>query len=361
MLATFSALAFAAHAADDFKGFTFSGHLDYYYQYDFGKPPTPAGVNLRQFDVKNNQFGFSVLQLNISRKASTENPFGITANFTIGKNTDIIHANEPGGVDSTKLVQQLYVTYNVPKSEVTVDFGKFLSWIGYEGVVSADNDNYSRSFLYTLGQPIYHTGLRATAPINKALSASLYAVNGWNEVEDSNGGKSIGATLAYTLSPKTAITANYIGGNEGSNQTSGIGFTSTGTRNVNMGDLIITHQLTDKVKLALNADYADAKTSSSATGGKWSGIAGYVSAQLSDKLSGAIRYETVSDSQGLRALGTPARFNSLSGTLSFATSKDSLFRVEVRYDKSNVSAFTGEGGILKDNRTTLTFSHVLRF
>jgi hypothetical protein len=360
MLAATFSISLAAWAADDIQGFSFSGHLDYYYMADFAKPSTAAGTNLRQFDLLQNQFGFAAFEVDALKKPTATNPFGITANFLIGKNADIIAAAEPAGQNSSKLIQQLFVTYAVPKSDATVDFGKFLTWVGYEGVDATADDQYSRSFLFTLGQPIYHTGLRGSTTIFKNVTGSLYLVNGWNEVQDSNGGKSYGATIGLTPTSKSTVTFNYYGGQEGSDAISGIGFTSAGARGVNMGDFIATYQLSAKTKLAVNADYADAKGFDGSSGGKWSGVAAYVTHTLTDKWTLAARGETFSDPDGLRVAGG-GRFNSLTGTLSYNSSKDSQFRLEVRYDKSNVAAFNADNGSMKDNRTTLTFSHVLKF
>lgn len=373
MLAIFSTLGIAAHAAQDpLKDFTFSGHLDLYYQYDFGKPATgysypdvTKGVNLRQFDVGHNSFSLAVTEFDIVKKATADNPFGLTLNLIAGKNADIINAGEPGG-DGYKYFQQAYVTYAAPKG-VTVDFGKFLTWIGYEGVDSSAQDNYSRSFLFYFCQPVYHTGLRASVPLGSSATASAFFVNGWNETEDSNASKSAGASLSGTFG-KTTVTANYYGGNEGSPASGGIynvnGFFSNGVTNVQLGDLVVVHQLTSKIKLALNGDYASAKASDlaadpTAANGHFSGLAGYVAAQFNDKFSGAIRYEGVSDPDGARG-GLDAHYNSLTGTLNFQASPTALFRLELRYDKCNRDVFNSDNGA-NDNRTTLTLSHVLKF
>ncbi len=356
-----SSLGFIAHAQDAsalLKDWSFSGHYDIYFQYDGGKPASGQSVNQRQFDVLNNQFGLAVLQLNAVKKATAENPFGVTLQFTTGKNADIINAGEPGGA-SYKYIQQAFVTYSVPKTPLTVDLGKFLTWIGYEGVVSADNDNYSRSFLFTLGEPIYHLGARATYVATKALTLNAYAVNGWNEVQDSNGGKSYGATAAYTPNAKTSLTANYYGGEEGSAGINGIGF--AGASGVQLGDFIGTYQLTDKIKLALNADYASAKSVDTGDpAGHWSGIAAYVRDQISSKYGATVRAETFSDPNGLKS-GVVARYNSITGTFDIAGPGSSLLRFEVRYDKSNASVFNASNGGTKDNRVTYAISHVLRF
>jgi hypothetical protein len=356
-----SSLAIMAQAQDTasfLKDWSFGGHYDIYYQFDSGNPASGPSVNLRQFDVQNNQFGFAVLQLNAVKKATAENPFGVTAQFVFGKNADIMSAGDPAG-SSYKNIQQAYVTYAVPKTPLTVDAGKFLSWIGYEGVVSADNDNYSRSFLFTLGEPIYHLGVRGTYTATKTVTLNAYAVNGWNEVQDSNGGKSYGATAAFAPNSKLSLTANYYGGEEGSAGINGIGF--TGASDVQLGDFVGTYQLTDKLKLALNADYAGASAIDSGDpSGHWSGVAAYAVYQLNPKYGFSARAETFSDPNGLRS-GLDANYNSLTGTFSISGPGSSLLRFEVRYDKSNMSAFNSSNGGTSNNRVTYGMSHVLRF
>jgi len=360
MVAALFGMTVAANAADDLQGWTYNGHLDFYYVFDFGTPGMNSGVNFRQFDVNNNQFSFAVLEVDVARKPNAKEPFGITANFVVGNNADIAASFDPDG-GSSKMVQQLYVTYAIPRSDATIDLGKFSSWIGYEGIDSSTNDNYSRSFLYTLGQPMYHAGLRGTATVSKNVTGSLYLVNGWNETQDSNGGKSYGATIGFTPSTATTITANYYGGEEGSDGVNGIAFTSPGARIVNLGDLVLTHQLTKNIKLALNADYADANGFDGTSGGKWNGIAGYLKDQFSDKFSGALRYENFNDPDGIRGTGNPGRFDSLTGTVDYAMSKNAMFRFELRYDTSNAAIYNADNGSLKNNRTTLSLSHVLKF
>jgi hypothetical protein len=159
------------------KDLSVTGYVDMYYSYDFGKPMSGANVlggSGRQFDVANNQFGFAALALNINKKITADNPFGFTIGVLLGKNADILNAFEPAGPNSSfKNLSQAYVSYAVPKSPVTVDLGKFLTWIGYEGLASADNDNYSRSFLYYYAQPVYHTGVRASGTLPGGLTAAV--------------------------------------------------------------------------------------------------------------------------------------------------------------------------------------------
>lgn len=380
----FFSSAVGAHAQSDstfLKGFTFSGLLDFYYQYDFGRPGTgdfntkggSTGINFRQFDTAHNSFTLAALQLNAIRKPSADSPWGVTLQFSAGKVSDILALTEPAGANSSsKFLQQGYVTY-AARNGINIDLGKYGAWIGYEGIVTPDQDLYSRSFLFYFAQPTYHTGLRVTAPIpNSPLTAGAYLVNGWNEFEDSNAGKSYGATLSGAFG-KTTITGNYYGGNEGA---AGVnGFVSAGITNLQLGDLVVVHQLTDKVKVALNADYGTCRPVNNdplASRGNFRGIAGYVRAQFNPTFAAALRYETVDDPDGIRSgvqVGKGgARFNSVAGTLDFSFAPESLLRFELRYDTSNRFAFNSSSGpgvapgqFGSNNRTTILISHVLKF
>jgi len=361
MLAILSSISISAHAEDSFKGWTFSGLLDLYYQYDFGKPPTGNSLSYRQFDTFNNGFQLATAQFNAVRKPTAENPLGFTFNFAAGRNADVLAAGEPSGPDSAiKYVQQAYVSYARENAGFTVDLGKFLTWVGYEGIISADNDNYSRSFLFYAAQPVYHVGLRGSTSAGPA-SISAFLVNGWNEAEDSNGGKSYGLSVGLPIG-KGSVTANYYGGKEGSSKLNGF-FAATGPAqtSVHLGDLVVVYPVTERLKLALNADYATAsEIDSSGVDGKFYGVALYAKYQFDSKFSGALRYETVSDPDGLRT-GADSLLNSLTGTLDFAFAENALLRFEVRHDTANRSLFKGENGGFEDKRTTFTIATSFKF
>ena len=354
MLAAISSLSIVAHAED--PEFTFSGLVDIYYQSDFGKPATGNSMNFRQFDTYHNGFQLATIQGTVVKKPKADNPWGFTLQLAAGKNADILASTDPAGPNSAlKYVQQGFVTY--AGGGYTVDLGKFLTWIGYEGIVSADNDNYSRSFLFYFAQPVYHVGARVSTTLGPA-TVGAYLVNGWNEAEDSNAGKSYGASGNIAIG-KGSLNLAYYGGNEGAATTNG--FVASGGTNVHLGDLVFVYPLSDKLKVALNADYGSAKgLDAGDPGGHFSGGAAYVKFTPDAKSAFAVRYDTFSDPDGLRS-GFNARFTSLTGTYDMNFSPTSLLRAEIRYDKSNLSVFNSENGGTSKDRTTFTISHVLRF
>jgi hypothetical protein len=294
-------------------------------------------------------------------------PIGFTATLTVGKNADLVHATEPGGTNTYKYLQQLYGTYLVNgngKIPVTLDFGKWASFCGYEVIESASNDNYSRSFLYTFGQPMYHTGLRVTAPLSGNITAGFYAINGWNNVEDDNGGKTLGATLSINPGKPFNVILNWMGGDEGSDTANGAGsfggagFATTGIRNVQQVDLVATWQATSKLKLGLNADYAAAKAKSG-TGGNWNGVDVYGRFQFTPSAALALRWDHFEDLNGIRS-GVAQNLNSITATLEKTVKSNLVVRLEYRHDKAGVALFPSGGGGSHE-QDTITLAPVVKF
>lgn len=358
MLAALTTLGMSAFAEDSIlKDVSISGSLDLYYQYSFNKPALGTNLFLRQFDVTHDQFSFADFIINFSKTPKTESPWGFTLSVAAGKNQDIENAVEPGGTETYKNIAQAYVSWLDKRSNVTLDLGKFNTWVGLESAAAPYNDFYSISFLYYVCQPIYHMGLRATRPINDKLTGGLYLVNGWNEVEDSNASKSYGASLSGTFG-KTSVTANYYGGVEGSGGVNG--FFVPGQTSVQIADLYATHQLTPMIKLAVNGDYGSADGVHSADpSGHFYGLSGYVKAQFTPKWAAGVRYEAVGDPDGLRT-GFGAHLNSLTAVAEYALTPAAAFRLEFRKDTANQQVFESDNNP-RANRSTITLSHVVKF
>ena len=105
---------------------------------------------------------------------------------------EIFHATDPAGADVVRYIPQAYVTFK-PKNAggLQFDFGKFYTSAGAELTENNLTWNYGRGYLYTNG-PYYHTGLRINKPVNDKFAVGLQIVNGWNNVEDNNSGKTFG-------------------------------------------------------------------------------------------------------------------------------------------------------------------------
>ncbi len=357
MLAAISSLSIAAHAQTDFfKDLQISGFFDIYYQYSGNQPTSGKLLPLRQFDVRDNDFSLAAAYLSVVKPTTKDNPFGFTLNVLAGKDADIETSGEPGGPnDALKYLHQAYVTWAGP-SGLTVDLGKFGTWIGLESPFAVNNDLYSLSTVAFAAQPIYHVGLRATKPLG-STTVGLYAVNGWNEAEDSNRSKSYGASIAHTFG-KVSSSLNYYGGNEGASGTNGA--FNTGESNFQLGDLVLSATF-DKLKLSANGDYGSvAGLDAGASNGHYAAYDVVAKYQFSKSFSASARYDNFWDYQGVR-LGTDARVNSGVLGLEYLTGAASVVRFEVRHDEANRQVFESDGSGGNKARTTFTLAHIFKF
>src|SRR5258708_203204 len=181
----------------------FSGLVDGYISGNFNNPDSRQN-QLYNFDVQANQFSLNMAKVSL---AHSPDPIGFRVDFGFGKAFDIIHFAEPSGSTGyLRNVQQAYVSLAPIKAKgFEADFGQFVTSAGAEVIESNSNWNYSRSLLFAFAIPYYHFGLRTSMPLTKAFTGGVQVVNGWNNTEDNNTGKTIVLTGSYV---KTQYTRN---------------------------------------------------------------------------------------------------------------------------------------------------------
>ncbi len=343
----------ACAGAEDAPTTTVTGLVDVYTQASLSHPASGALLTGRSFDVRHSSFALSLAELNITRSTTASSPFGFTATLTAGKTADLVHATEPGGATNYKLIQQLYGTWTGGGAHpVTIDAGKYVTMMGLEVIESPLNDNYSRGLLFNYAIPFYHMGIRATTPLSSALTGQLHLVNGWNNAEDDNGGKSLGLQLNYKPTAASNVIFNWMGGTEGA------GAALPYALDVQLVDLVATMALTPKLKVGANFDYA-AATRSAGGGGHWNGLALYGRYQACDTCAVAARFEGFDDSEGLRT-GTPQTLHSSTLTLEQAQKGGGLTRLEYRYDHAGSAFFPSAAGP-SGKQHTITIGQTVKF
>src|SRR5437660_1919909 len=202
---------------DFFRTVEISGFVDGYYGYNFNKPFNRRN-QLRNFDFKNNEFALNLAELVVERKASEDSRFGFRLDLDFGPATDWVHSAEPGGGDVYKHVQQAYRSFLAPVGKgLQIDVGKFVTGNGAEVIETKDTWNYSRDLLFSWGIPYYHAGVRAKYSFNSRVSLMGAVVNGWNNVEENNSGKTFGLSLTWVPTPKLSIIQNFTTGPEQTN------------------------------------------------------------------------------------------------------------------------------------------------
>ncbi len=338
---------------DKVSNIDISGFVDVYYSLNFEHPAPAPGIfgnqALRAFDVQADKFSLSLAEL-VIQKAPGKMPVGFRVDLDYGPTTDIVHAFEPGGTEVYKEVQQAYVTYVAPLGKgLTIDLGKFVTHMGQEVIESKDNWNYSRGLLFTWAIPFYHAGVRVSYPVADTVTLTLLGVNGWNNVADTNASKSVGAQLIVTAIPKVTFIQNAIWGNE------------VGGFRRDVYDTIVSITPTDKLSLAVNADYGR-DGGSPVTGGSqssWYGVAGYGRYAFTDKTALALRGEWYRDPDGYTT-AVVQTVGEMTVTGEWKIAKALLTRLEFRRDWSNQTPFIN-GTAPSHAQDTLTLGAVYTF
>lgn len=327
---------------------TFSGLIDGYYSFNSNHPSSRAN-NLRNFEVKANQFSLNMTKFTLEHEAD---PVGFKLDLGFGRAWEVFHATDPAGTDVVRYIPQAYVSLK-PKNAggLQIDFGKFYTSAGAELTENNLTWSYGRGYLYTNG-PYYHTGLRMTKPVNEVFAVGLQVVNGWNNVEDNNSGKTIGLTSAYTpKNKKFAWYNNYYVGPEKND-------TNTGKRN--FFDTVINLNPSDKANFYVNFDYGhEAKVEKGDA--KWValGLAGRFA--INDRWAFSPRFEVYDDKDGF-ITGKAQKLNSFTLTGEYKWVEGLLARLEYRHDRSNKPYFDrGNELASAKNQNTLTLGIVAFF
>ncbi len=359
--------------ADVDRGPTINLMLDGSYGFNFNRPV--GGINLlRAYDPVSNNFNLNQAAVVIERAPDVEagRRFGVRLDLQFGQATETVQGNAANEARPQvyRHVWQAYGTYVAPIGRgLTVDFGKFAGSLGYETNYTKDNFNYSRAYFFNY-LPFYHTGFRASYPVNDRLTATYWLVNGANQTEDFNGFKS--QALLLTMKPTDKITwqANYYVGQEQRDRNPSLnptfaplptqpGLSTDQIRPLLRGrfhviDTYVTFNMTDKLTLALEGDYVINRVERDSAPSRVTGGVAYARYQLSPELAIAGRFEYLSDRGGLFS-GLTQALKESTVTFDYKLAEGFLLRSEWRRDFSNQRFFlTDRPGVLKQEQNTAT-------
>lgn len=332
------------------KDWQFGGHVAVSYNYNVRDPKSKNNV-IRLFDDRADQFDINQAEFYIEKPTSEASPIGFGVDVVLGRDAKKIHSTGLGidpGDDPKKTepfdLTQAYVTYKVPIGRgLDLKGGKFVTLHGAEVIRRTGNFNISRSMAFSFAIPFTHTGLMATYPVTDWLSTTLGIVNGWDNTDDNNRGKSFHG--AATITPPFIKDFTFtLGGSWGAEELSAA--VDPG-RNVNRNgpkrgliDLIATYKPIAPLTLTLNYDYGRQEEAFVDDGDTavWHAVAAYAVYDLTDRLSVGVRGEYFRDQDGFRLPGaTPGEKLEVWGTTLTGRYKlfDHLFAsVEYRHDEA---------------------------
>ncbi len=178
-------------------GIKLSGAVDTTYTQNFNNPNTNVN-SLRIFDTQANSFVPQVAQFMVERPAvasgSAMDRVGFRARVNFGAQSRFSRArtNYQPGTDNSELdVHELYGEYIAPVGNgLKIQAGKINTLIGLEVINSWENPSISRSWTFGLSQAFTTTGIRFTYPFASWGTAAIGLINGWDNIEDNNRGKS---------------------------------------------------------------------------------------------------------------------------------------------------------------------------
>ena len=329
-------------------GLKLGGGIATSYQYNLNDPDSNL-TSLRAFDRDHNSFVLDLFQLQVSR-APGEDGVGFVTKVNFGKLAERMASDWDGDgtignvaeEQNSVELEEAYLTYNLPGlPDLQLKAGKFVTLFGAEVIEPWRNPNISRSLQYTFAIPIGHTGVLASYAISEQVSLMLGMVNGWDNVVDSNDGKSVhaGVTLTPVEQFSLAIMGMY-----GAEQP------DNGDSKRGLADVVATIKPVENFAIILNYDYGNETDLHVGGNEEWNAVSGILAYDLPDALvvpiGFAVRGEYFDDRNGTR-LPTPggAGFGDyqnaweVTGTFKVVLAEGLMFRTEYRYDSANHDLF----------------------
>jgi hypothetical protein len=328
---------------------------------------------------------------------------GFRARLNFGSDSRVTRArtNYQTGTSNDELdFQELYAEYILPIGNgLKIQAGKINTLIGYEVISSWENANFSRSFMFGLGQAFTTTGVRLTYTFSPLVTASFGVVNGWDNIDDNNKGKTIEYLVALTPHEKFGVSWYGSYGPEQANRqfgdvTSGGAPGNPSAKRFANG-LIFTLKPTAQDTVVLEPYYVNEASNPVAggpnrlkTNARWNGLAAYLIHDFDEQWSARVRGEIFEDAGGSRTCS--GTFNNAGGTntcagttntvtgavltgvassqtlwentytLQFKPVPSLITRVEFRYDKSDKNVFL-YGSRPANNQETLSFEVIYLF
>ncbi len=332
-------------------GLSLYGYVAASYTHNFNNPNSQTNA-LRIFDGDANSFRPNMAQIVFEKVGksggSMEDRAGFRIKLDFGEDAKFTGGNT--GADEVDF-QEAYAQYVAPVgSGLDLRIGRMNTLIGYEVIESPFNPNFSRSWLFGLGEPFTTTGIRGTYEFTDSVTFSIGGINSFTGTQaDLNRSKSVEALLGLTPTDWLGVSIFGFWGPEGA-------LGAKKSDRVLVG-AIIDIQATKSTEFVVEAYYANQANATPGANARWNGVAGYVIHDFTDQWGFRIRGEVFEDAAGFLgcggAVGTAGNANTCFGgvapasqtlwegtfTLQYKPVPSLLTRLEFRYDKSNRNTF----------------------
>jgi hypothetical protein len=365
------------------------GYVETSYTQNFNNPQSGVNNN-RSFDGDANSFRPNMAQLVLEKAASSTGALTDRAGFRLKLNFGE-DAKFTGGTGADDFdFQEAYLQY-MPVDNLTLQAGRMNTLIGYEVIESPLNPNFSRSFLFGIGEPFTVTGFRASFDFSDSASLAVSAINSFTGLQaDDNNSKSIEALLSLAPMDNVGVSVFGFWGPEGNARGQ-----ETADR-MQVGG-ILDVQATDQLELVFEGYYGNQARPGMANA-RWNGLAGYAIYDFNDQWGLHVRAEVFEDAAGaFSCFGSDAQpdpdnpessgnygdlgnahlcphwvsgaqaagtFNQTlwetTWTLQYKPTPNLITRAEFRYDKSDRETFSDGDGV-SDSQSTLAGEMIFLF
>jgi hypothetical protein len=348
-------------------GIKLGGGIATSYKYDFNDPDSKR-ISLRSFDQDHSSFVLDLFQLQISR-APGEDGVGFVTKVDFGKLAERLGTDWDGDGTSGNVaeeqnsvdLQEAYITYNFPGlPDLQVKAGKFATHIGAELIEPWNNPNISRSLTFSWADPFTHVGATASYAFGSQASLMLGIVNGWDNVVDSNDGKTFVGSVGLTPVEQFALSINGIYGAEQPNR---------GDSKRGSVDVVATIKPVENFAAILNYIYGNESDLDVGDGhAEWNAFSGILAYDLVDvmpvPIGFALRGEYFDDSDGTRlptpngdGFGNHQSAWEITTTFKVVLAEGLMFRTEYRYDKGQHQLYekslVGESNDFQNDQQTV--------
>ena len=255
-------------AQEEEPTFNVSGSVDAYFRANLtssnsGDANTALGTQ-GDFSAFNNDSGFSLGLANVTLSYEGEK-VGFVADLAVGQRAD--QYNGPGSI-----VNEAYMYWNV-SDKVTLQMGRFNSWMGYEELSAANNFHYSMSHMFTYSARNFN-GLVGRFDLGNDFGLGLGLMNPVNVIEGNQNSSGSYSIAAGVWKGKTSVSF------ASSQETSYIDFKTA-------------FDVSESFSVALNGHIADYKESPQAyqPGDGFTSISAYPQIKSSETMSWGMRLE----------------------------------------------------------------------
>jgi len=334
------------HLETTWAGFKLTGFAQGSYSYS-GRSVGDTAIVGRLYDRLQNRFTLNALAVVLDKPYDPAKfSAGFHTELLVGQDATVIQSGGFFGPSTPADLPHLYVTLNVPTASgngLQFKVGRIPTLLGLEVIETIANPNWSEGNQFIYVENFTGTGLSVETKFNNYVDVQFRVMNGWDQVSDNNGRKSLMARVGlYPNALSSLGLTGYWGPEEaGNNNANRYGFEALLWRKLGNAAVWLQGDYgTEQANAALPDPTQDAK---------WWALGAWVTYDFSGTVGLALRGDYINDENGARSNGTLGfpvntgqKFGSGTATLNIKAWPSAVVRPELRYDRSTLAAFRGK-------------------